>query len=117
VYPPSCPNHPPPAPGVDFITCLDAWKLIHESFGYLTSVGKKHTIERQVFRQHPKHTGDFSESIEVRVGKRLIKVDIEFILSRGLRVRVLDEDEGVIQDEWFTEKSQYKKYLSTCLLV
>ena len=114
--PPSCPTHPPPVPGVDYLTCKTAWDLIHESFDYLTSVGTKHVIERQVFRQHPKRMGDFSESIEVRVGKRLIKVDIEFILEKGLRVRVLNGEEQ-IQDEWFTRQEQYQKQLSTCLLV
>lgn len=116
--PPSCPTHPPPAPGVDYLTCRSAWDLLHESFEYLTSIGVTPIIERQVFRQHPKRNGDFSETLEVRIGKRLIKVDVEFILEKGLRLTVLEGgSKQVIQDEWFTEKSQYEKQLSTCFLV
>lgn len=116
--PPSCPTHPPPAPGVDYITCKGAWDLLHESFSQLTSVGKKHVIERQVFRQHPKRMGDFSEILEVRIGKRLIIVEIEFVIEKGLRVKILEEgSRRVIQDEWFTQRSQYEEQLSTCFLV
>jgi hypothetical protein len=118
VDPPSCPTHPSPTPGVDYITCKAAWDLIHESFNQLPSVGKKRVIERQVFRQHPKRMGDFSETLEVRIGKRLIKVDIEFVLEKGLRIRILEEGSSqVIQDAWFTQRSQYEEQLSTCLLV
>jgi hypothetical protein len=114
---PSCSTLPPPVPGVDYLTFRAVWDLIYESFAYLTSVGETYVIERQVFRQHPKRVYNFSESIEVRVGKRLIKMNIEFILEKGLRIRVLDEDEQVLQDEWFTQKSQYEKQLSNCFLV
>jgi len=117
VDPPSCPTHPPPVPGIDYITCRDAWDLIHESFAQLSLVGTKHVIERQVFREHPKRLGDFSETIEVRVGKRLVVVDIEFVLERGLRVKVVKDADQVIQDEWFTRRSQYESQLTTCLLV
>jgi hypothetical protein len=91
---------------------------MHESFIYWASVGTTPIIERQVFREHPKRNGDFSETLEVRLGKRLIKVDIEFVLSKGLNVRVLEGGSKlVLQDEWFTQQSQYEKQLSTCLLV
>jgi hypothetical protein len=115
--PPSCHTHPVPAPGVDSLTCKAAWDLIHESFSYLNSVGTKPFIERQVFREHPKRLGDFSETLEVRVGKRLIIVDIEFMLEKGLRIKILDGKERILQDEWFTQRSQYEKQLSTCFLV
>jgi len=117
VNPPSCPTHPPPTPGVDYITCKDAWGFLHESFKYLSSVSIKYAIERQVFREHPKRLGDFSETLEVRVGKSLVVVDIEFVLEKGLRVKVVKDATQVLQDEWFTSQSQYENQLTTCLLV
>lgn len=117
VDPPSWPTHPPPAPGVDYITCKDAWDMIHESFAQLALVGTKHAIERQVFREHPKRLGDFSETLEVRVGKNLVTVYIEFVLDKGLRVKVVKGVNQVIQDEWYTRRSQYEDQLTTCLLV
>lgn len=61
--------------------------------------------------------GDFSETLEVRVGKSLVVVDIEFVLEKGLRVKVVKDDSQVLQDEWFTSQSQYESQLTTCLLV
>ena len=112
----SCSSHPPPFPGVDYLTSKGAWELIHESLKSLMAVGTNPIIEKQVFREHPKRLGDFSETFEVRVGKRLIKVDIEFISEKGLHVRVSDEA-SIVQDEWFTRRSQYEAQLSSCLLV
>jgi len=62
--------------------------------------------------------GDFSETLEVRIGKRLIKVDIVFILEKGLNVKICEEgSDQLLQDEWFTQQSQYEKQLTTCFLV
>lgn len=84
----------------------------------MTSVGSKPLIERQCFRQHPKRMGDFSETIEVRIGKRLIKVDIMFILEKGLNIKIFEGgSDQAIQDEWFTQHSQYEAQLTTCFLV
>ena len=83
----------------------------------MSSVSIKYAIERQVFREHPKRLGDFSETLEVRVGKSLVVVDIEFVLEKGLRVKVVKDATQVLQDEWFTSQSQYENQLTTCLLV
>ncbi len=112
----SCTSLPPPVPGVDYLTSKAAWELIHESFESLASVGTHPIIEKQVFREHPKRLGDFSETFEIRIGKRLVKVDLEFIAERGLRVRIVNEN-SIVLDDWFTRRSQYEAQLSSCLLV
>jgi hypothetical protein len=118
--PHSCPSHPPPVHGVDFLSTKEAWNLFHEALESLSKVGCHSVIERQVFREHPKRPGDFSEQFEVRVGKRLMEVDLNFVIEEGLHIQVLERKDGkpiTVLDKNLTRKDQYEKYLSTCFLV